>query len=92
MDQTNLNFKEFLSVADQFRLGHLTTEASHPLTTELSQFAIHNLDQALRLCKQVDISALEKVMAFIPAIAQKAKALVGKGVVLSYVNKPKNLY
>ena len=25
-----------------------------------------------------------------PAIAQKAKALGGKGVVLSYVDKPKN--
>ena len=27
-----------------------------------------------------------------PAIAQKAKALGGKGVVLSYVDKPENFY
>jgi len=51
--------KEFLQIAEQFKLGHLVTEAFHPLTNELSQLVKKDVAEALRLLQQVDRDALD---------------------------------
>jgi len=52
--------KEFLEVADQFKLGVLVTEASHPVTAELSQTAKRSTSDALRLLAEVDKDVINK--------------------------------
>lgn len=52
--------KEFLEVAEQFKLGVLVTEASHPVTTELSQTAKRSTSDALRLLFEVDADVVNK--------------------------------
>lgn len=52
--------KDFLKVADQFKLGVLVTEASHPVTTELSQTAKKSTSDALRLLFDVDTDVINK--------------------------------
>ena len=47
--------KDFLSVANQFKLGALRTEQPHPLTVELSQMAQSNLQLAVSTLKKVDV-------------------------------------
>ena len=44
----------FLRIADQFQLGHLVTEGSHPVTAHLSEVARVDLAEALRLLLTVD--------------------------------------
>ena len=44
----------FLRIADQFQLGHLVTEGSHPVTANLSEVARVDLEEALRLLLTVD--------------------------------------
>jgi N-acetylmuramic acid 6-phosphate etherase len=51
---------EFLKLADQFHLGHLTTEASHPVTAQLSQTVKADLAAGLDLLFQVDADVLRK--------------------------------
>ena len=51
---------DFLEVADQFRLGVLVTEASHPVTAELSQTAKKSTSEALRLLFEVDRDVINK--------------------------------
>jgi N-acetylmuramic acid 6-phosphate etherase len=50
--------EEFLAVANQFKLGHLTTESPHPMTERLSQLAQTDLSKAIQVLHQVDLSAL----------------------------------
>ncbi len=45
---------EFLRIANQFKLGELVTEASHPVTRDLSEVAQRDAAAALRLLFQVD--------------------------------------
>jgi N-acetylmuramic acid 6-phosphate etherase len=53
--KTFLNCPEmFLSVVEQFRLGHLTTETPHPLTRDLSSLAKTNLKKGVEILKEVD--------------------------------------
>lgn len=54
----------FLKVADQFKLGDLPTEQSHPLTQNLSQLSRENLPRALQTMKQVDEEALRSFKDF----------------------------
>lgn len=50
----------FLRVADQFQLGHLLTESSHPVTARLSEVARTDLEEALRLLFTVDGEVVER--------------------------------
>ena len=52
--------EEFLKIADQFKLGALVTEASHPVTAELSQTAKRSTSDALRLLFEVDNDVIDK--------------------------------
>jgi N-acetylmuramic acid 6-phosphate etherase len=51
--------QDFLRIADQFRLGDLVTEASHPVTRRLSEVADVDVQGALRLLFQVDADVLQ---------------------------------
>lgn len=64
MDKTT----EFLQIAGQFRLGHLTTEAAHHLTKDLSHLAVNDLASALHVLHQVDILALRTLERALPGL------------------------
>lgn len=53
---------EFLRIAPQFRLGALPTETPHPATTQLSRLAKENLPEAMKIFREVDVAAMEKVL------------------------------
>lgn len=55
---------EFLAIADQFRLGVLTTESSHPVTADLSETAKRDVAAALGLLFDVDRDVVEKYREF----------------------------
>ena len=63
-DVSNRRSEEFLKISDQFQLGVLTTESSHPLTANLSQTAKEDVAQALRLLFDVDDDVLRKYREF----------------------------
>lgn len=52
---------EFLKIKELFQLGVLPTEQTHPLTQQLSKWAHHDLEQAYRVLRQIDVTALKKV-------------------------------
>jgi N-acetylmuramic acid 6-phosphate etherase len=56
--------RHFLSIADQFRLGDLVTEASHPRTRSLSDTAKRNSAEGLRTMFDVDRDVLERYRAW----------------------------
>lgn len=51
----------FLKMSDQFRLGDLPTEQSHPLTRNLSELSQKNLAEAIDVMKRIDLSALNQL-------------------------------
>lgn len=51
---SNQRSKDFLAIADQFKLGELVTESSHPVTADLSEIAKRSIPDALRLLFEVD--------------------------------------
>ncbi len=51
---------EFLAIADQFKLGALVTESSHPITANLSDVARESVEDALDLLFQVDEDVLRR--------------------------------
>jgi N-acetylmuramic acid 6-phosphate etherase len=55
---------DFLRIASQFRLGALTTEASHPVTENLSDTAARDTAAALRLLFDVDDDVARAYRAF----------------------------
>jgi N-acetylmuramic acid 6-phosphate etherase len=55
---------EFLKICDQFKLGVLTTESSHPVTAELSQTAKRDVAAALGLLFDVDADVVRKYREF----------------------------
>jgi len=57
--------EEFLAISDQFQLGGLTTEASHPVTAKLSETARRDMSEALRLLFDVDSDVLAKYAEFV---------------------------
>jgi N-acetylmuramic acid 6-phosphate etherase len=57
---SNQRSEEFLKIADQFKLGVLTTESSHPVTAELSQTARQSTEAALGLLFEVDKDVVKK--------------------------------
>ncbi|MFQ3587909.1 MAG: hypothetical protein SNJ74_05050 [Fimbriimonadaceae bacterium] len=56
---TDARASEFLAIADQFQLGDLVTESSHPVTAELSTAAADTAE-GLRLLFEVDRDVLAK--------------------------------
>jgi N-acetylmuramic acid 6-phosphate etherase len=59
---------EFLKVANQFKLGDLATEASHPKTKGLAQWAQNDLSRAVGALHEVDVDALNKMRGYLPEI------------------------
>jgi N-acetylmuramic acid 6-phosphate etherase len=57
-DQSDARARDFLKKSDQFRLGALTTEASHPVTARLSETAGNSVAQGLRELFMVDRDVL----------------------------------
>jgi N-acetylmuramic acid 6-phosphate etherase len=51
--------QNFLAISKEYRLGQLSTEASHPRTQELSEMSVEHLEDACELLKEVDIDALK---------------------------------
>ncbi len=52
--QSNAAAEAFIEISDQFRLGALTTESSHPVTANLSATAKDSVEDALGLLFEVD--------------------------------------
>ncbi len=56
---------EFLKIAGQFKLGALVTEASHPVTANLSEVAKQDISAALKLLFDVDDDVVRKFREFV---------------------------
>ncbi len=56
--------EEFLKIADQFKLGALITESSHPVTANLSEVAKQDIAAALKLLFDVDDDVIRKFREF----------------------------
>jgi N-acetylmuramic acid 6-phosphate etherase len=56
---------DFLRIANQFKLGALTTEGSHPVTASLSDTAAQDTAAALRLLFDVDDDVVRAYRAFV---------------------------
>ena len=67
--------RAFLDIADQFRLGELPTEQSHPWTQHLSQRVQSDLPGALEVLQRVDKRALGVLLAEQRRIADLAGAI-----------------
>jgi N-acetylmuramic acid 6-phosphate etherase len=57
--------KEFLKISGQFKLGVLVTEASHPMTANLSEVARQDIAAALKLLFDVDADVIRKYREFV---------------------------
>src|SRR5690349_15064786 len=55
---------DFLKIADQFKLGALTTETSHPVTANLSEVARKDIAAGLKLLFDVDDDVIAKYREF----------------------------
>jgi N-acetylmuramic acid 6-phosphate etherase len=71
---------EFLRISDQFRLGVLTTESSHPVTANLSEVAKQDPRAALGLLFDVDLDVLQKYHQFVQS--GRARSLADKLVLV----------
>lgn len=65
----------FLKIADQFRLGELPTEQSHPDTWNLSEIAQHDLKRGFLLFQALDVAALRVVESQVGRIRELARAI-----------------
>ncbi len=63
-EQSQQRAKEFLRISDQFKLGALTTESSHPVTANLSETARAEIAAGLRLLFDVDDDVVRKYREF----------------------------
>ena len=57
--------EEFLTISGQFKLGMLVTEASHPVTANLSEVAKQDIAAALKLLFDVDDDVIRKYREFV---------------------------
>src|SRR5690349_2165659 len=72
MSDTSLaRSSEFLKISDQFKLGGLTTESSHPVTAQLSDVARKDVSAALKLLFDVDADVLRTFEQFVGAARAK---------------------
>jgi N-acetylmuramic acid 6-phosphate etherase len=63
-DTSNKRSEEFLKISDQFQLGVLTTESSHPVTANLSETAKRDVSAALGLLFEADGDVVRKYREF----------------------------
>src|SRR5882762_6302485 len=63
-DSSRKRAEEFLRISDQFQLGVLTTESSHPITANLSETAEKDIAAALGLLFEVDLDVIRKYREF----------------------------
>jgi N-acetylmuramic acid 6-phosphate etherase len=61
---SNKRSEEFLKISDQFQLGVLTTESSHPVTANLSETAKRDVSAALGLLFEADGDVVSKYREF----------------------------
>ncbi len=78
-DTSNKRSDEFLKISDQFQLGVLTTESSHPVTANLSETAKRDVSAALGLLFEADGDVVRKYREF----AESGRAPKIKEAVLS---------
>ena len=78
-DTSNKRSDEFLKISDQFQLGVLTTESSHPVTANLSETAKRDVGAALGLLFEADGDVVRKYREF----AESGRAPKIKEAVLS---------
>lgn len=64
-ESSDARAREFLAIADQFQLGVLVTESSHPVTANLSEVAKRSTAEALGLLFQVDRDVLDGYRRFV---------------------------
>ncbi len=64
-DTSQKRAEEFLRISDQFKLGSLTTESSHPVTAHLSDTAKRDIAAALGVLLDVDADVLRTYRAFV---------------------------
>ncbi len=64
-DASDKRSADFLRISDQFQLGALTTEGSHPVTARLSEVAQRDVAQALELLFEVDADVIEAYRRFV---------------------------
>ena len=78
-DASTKRSEDFLQISEQFQLGALTTEASHPVTAHLSQIAQTDVSQALKLLFDVDLDVVRKYRQFVESgrAAEVAAAVLG---------------
>jgi N-acetylmuramic acid 6-phosphate etherase len=55
--------EKFLEIASQFKLGSLVTEASHPLTWDLSNLAVNILTQAIDVLCELDRNTFDILLS-----------------------------
>jgi N-acetylmuramic acid 6-phosphate etherase len=72
-ETSNRRSEEFLKISDQFQLGVLTTESSHPVTANLSETAKRDVGAALGLLFEADGDNVRKYREF--AESGRAKAI-----------------
>jgi N-acetylmuramic acid 6-phosphate etherase len=63
-ETSNKRSDEFLKISDQFQLGVLTTESSHPVTANLSDTAKRDVSAALGLLFEADGDVVRKYREF----------------------------
>ena len=79
---------DFLRIADQFKLGALITESSHPVTANLSETARRDIAEGLRELFTVDDDVLRVYREF----AASGRAQQIADTVLAALRKGGNLY
>jgi N-acetylmuramic acid 6-phosphate etherase len=79
---------DFLKIADQFKLGALTTESSHPVTANLSDVAKQDIAAGLKLLFEVDDDVVRKYREF----AESGRARKIADTVLTALKHGGNLY
>ncbi len=79
---------DFLRISDQFQLGVLTTESSHPVTATLSGTAKQDISAALAQLFEVDADVLQRYREF----AQSGRATAIKEALLKALRAGGNMY
>jgi N-acetylmuramic acid 6-phosphate etherase len=64
-DLSQKRAEDFLRISDQFKLGGLTSESSHPITANLSDTARNDISAALALLFEVDADVLRTYREFV---------------------------
>ena len=87
-ETSNRRSEEFLKISDQFQLGVLTTESSHPVTANLSETAKRDVSAALGLLFEADGDNVRKYREF----ANSGQAQAIKEAVLRALKNGGNVF